>query len=59
MLKFQDNLFIAQLINQDVAEDPIAKVEKALGIKPEERKGDNEAMGSSFYRKEGLDFLSF
>ena len=64
MLKFQENLFIADMINQENTMDPISKVEKALGYSQEESKDsgrdqENPGMQNSFYRREGLDYLSF
>ena len=60
IVKFSENFFIAEVL--DKHESANDKVERALGIQPEERAEEEKRdpqMDSSFYRKEGLDFLYF
>ena len=54
-IKFEDAFFIKDLMREPTVEERLNPNNKA----PEEETKHDPAMAQSFYRKEGLDFLSF
>lgn len=60
-IKFEDAFFIKDMMREPTVEERLgggsSKAEAQKG--PEEESKADPAMGQSFYRKEGLDFLSF